>query len=81
MSRIGALSPDDPHRQRKAFRMFLEAVLVQEFGRGRLDENGFDQMVDTVLERMESDAGLNAAMQEAGKLLLAEASPHRGKDS
>ena len=81
VSRIGILSPDDPQRQRKAFRMFLESVLMQEFGRGRLGENGFDQMVDTVLERMESDAGLSAAMQEAGRLLLAEAAPHRGEGS
>jgi hypothetical protein len=75
--RVSALSPDDPHRQRKAFRLFLESVLMQEFGRGRLDDRGFGQMIDTVLERMESDTGLSAAMQEAGDFLLAEAESHR----
>lgn len=71
--RVRALSPDDPQRQRKAFRLFLESVLMQEFGRDRLDDKGFDQMVDAVLQRMESDAELNAALHEAGNLLLAEA--------
>lgn len=73
--RVRALSPDDPQRQRKAFRLFLESVLVQELGRDRLDDKGFDQMVDTVLQRMESDAGLKAALHEAGNLLFAEAVP------
>ncbi|WP_145744333.1 hypothetical protein [Variovorax beijingensis] len=73
--RVRALSPDDPQRQRKAFRLFLESVLMQEFGRERLDVKGFDQMVDAVLQRMESDTELNAALQEAGNLLLAEAMP------
>jgi hypothetical protein len=81
--RVRALSPNDPQRQRKAFRLFLESVLMQEFGRERLDVKGFDQMVDAVLQRMESDAELNAALQEAGSLLLAEATstqPPAGTD-
>lgn len=73
--RVRALSPDDPQRQKKAFRLFLESVLMQEFGRDRLDGKGFDQMVDAVLQRMENDAELNAALHEAGNLLLIEAAP------
>lgn len=73
--RVRALSPDDPQRQRKAFRLFLESVLMQAFGRDRLDDRGFDQMVDAVLQRMESDAALHAALREAGDLLLADATP------
>ncbi|WP_418124761.1 hypothetical protein [Variovorax sp. 160MFSha2.1] len=71
--RVRSLAADDPHRERKAFRLFLESVLVQAFGRDRLDDRGFDQMVDTVLERMESDPQLHAALREAGSLLLADA--------
>lgn len=71
--RVRSLSPDDPQRQRKAFRLFLESVLMQAFGRDRLDDRGFDQMVDAVLERMESDPQLHAALREAGDLLLADA--------
>lgn len=73
--RVRALSPNDPQRQRKAFRLFLESVLIQEFGRDRLDDKGFDQMIDAVLQRMEGDAQLNAALHEAGNFLLAEAAP------
>lgn len=76
--RVRALSPDDPQRQRKAFRLFLESVLTQAFGRERLDDRGFDQMVDAVLERMEGDAELHAALREAGDLLLADAQPGPG---
>lgn len=71
--RVRSLSPDDPQRQRKAFRLFLESVLMQAFGRDRLDDRGFDQMVDAVLQRMESDPQLHAALREAGDLLLADA--------
>ncbi len=71
--RVRSLSPDDPQRQRKAFRLFLESVLIQAFGRDRLDDRGFDQMVDAVLQRMEGDPQLHAALREAGGLLLADA--------
>jgi hypothetical protein len=73
--RVRALSPDDPQRQRKAFRIFLESVLMQAFGRRRPDAHGFDQLVDTVLHRMEDDAALEAALREAGGLLLADVMP------
>ena len=71
--RVRGLSPDDPQRQRKAYRLFLESVLVQAFGRERLSDRGLDQMVDVVLQRMESDAQLLAALRQAGDQLLADA--------
>ena len=73
--RARALSPTDPERERKAFRLFLESVLIQSFGRDRMGEAGFDQMVDAVLQRMESDVGLRSAMKQAASLLLTEAQP------
>ena len=78
--RVRALSPDDPQRGRKAFRLFLESVLVQAFGRDRLDDRGFDQMVDAVLQRMEGDPALHEMVHEAGELLLADAG-HGGPPS
>ena len=71
--RVRALAPEDPQRQRKAFRLFLESVLMQAFGRERLDDRGFDQLVDAVMQQMESDADLHSALREAGDQLLAEA--------
>jgi len=73
--RVRALSPDDPQRQRKAFRLFLESILMQTFGRERIDGLAFDQMVDAVMRKMETDSELHAAMREAGGLLLADATP------
>ncbi|RIX79082.1 hypothetical protein [Acidovorax cavernicola] len=73
--RVRALSPDDPQRQRKAFRLFLESILMQTFGRERIDGLAFDQMVDAVMQKMEADVELHAAMREAGGLLLADATP------
>lgn len=73
--RVRALSPDDPQRQRKAFRLFLESVLMQTFGRERIDGIAFDQMVDAVMQRMEGDEELHTALREAGDLLLADSKP------
>lgn len=71
--RVRALSPDDPQRQRKAFRIFLESVLLEEFGRDRLGDPGFDRLIDQVLQQMEADPELQAAVRQAGDLLLADA--------
>lgn len=71
--RVRALSPDDPQRQRKAFRLFLESLLLQTLGRDRIDGHALDQLVDTVMQRMEADAELQTAMREAGDFLLADA--------
>ncbi len=67
------LSPDDPRRRRKAFRVFLEAVLGQEFGPELAGSASFSDLVGQVLARMESDDELTTAMDEAGEQLLAQA--------
>ena len=69
--RVRALGADDPHRHRKAFRIFLEATLLQEFGRDRVNDPGFGELIDEVMIQMESDPALGAAMHEAGGHLLA----------
>lgn len=68
--RVRALSPDDPQRPRKAFRIFLESVLMQEFGRDRANDPGFHQLIDQVMHQMEGDEGLNSAVLQAGEILL-----------
>lgn len=68
--RVRALSPDDPQRPRKAFRIFLESVLTQEFGRDRASDPGFHQLIDQVMHQMEGDEGLNCAVLQAGEILL-----------
>jgi len=71
--RVQGIAMDDPQRKRKTFRIFLESVLLQEFGMNLIGDSGFQQVVEEVLQRMESDNELHAAMQEASTLLLEQA--------
>lgn len=68
--RVAALTPDDPQRRRKVFRIFLESVLALEFGPQLIGDNDFDQLVEKVLVHMESDSELNTMMNEAALALL-----------
>ncbi|HEY5800280.1 MAG TPA: hypothetical protein VIT92_08660, partial [Burkholderiaceae bacterium] len=68
--RVQALDPDDPGRGRKAFRIFLEAVLLGEFGNGLINDPGFYQMVENVQDTMERDPAMAAAIQGATRQLL-----------
>jgi hypothetical protein len=67
---VSAISADDPQRRRKAFRIYLQAVLARECGIRGVDEPGFQELVDRVLESMETDARLKNAVGDAGDLLL-----------
>jgi len=70
--RVRGLSSEDPQRRRKALRIFLESVLAQELGPQLVGDIAFDQLVEEVLQQMESDQDLRASMDEAGDLLLAD---------
>jgi hypothetical protein len=70
---ILSIQQDDPNRQRKAFRIYLTCVLVQEFGTAVTVDPGFSGLVDRVQDTMEADAQLLRAMEEAGELLLRNA--------
>ena len=69
--RVQAIDPDDPDRRRKAFRVFLESVLLAELGEALINDAGFYQLVDQVQTRMQADGDLARAMDEAADLLLA----------
>jgi hypothetical protein len=69
--RVQAIDPGDPDRRRKAFRVFLESVLLAELGEALINDPGFYQLVDQVQSRMQTDADLARAMDEAADLLLA----------
>lgn len=72
-ARIQALSPDDPDRKQKALRIFLESVLLQEFGAHLLQDPSFSRMVDAVQVRMQSDSEMAAAADQLGDVLLSGA--------
>ncbi|HWW08333.1 hypothetical protein [Collimonas sp.] len=69
--RVKVIDPDDPQRERKAFRIFLESVLLAELGGDLINDPAFYQMVEDVQLQMESDPGLALAVSQAAKLLLA----------
>ncbi|MCE3261331.1 MAG: hypothetical protein K0R43_410 [Pseudoduganella sp.] len=68
--RIAALDPSDPERGRKAFRHFLEAVLLQQFGAQLANDAAFQELTCTLQQRMEHDPELAPLVQQAIALLL-----------
>jgi hypothetical protein len=69
--RVLVIAPDDPQRERKAFRIFLESVLLAELGGELINDPAFYQMVEDVHQQMENDPGLASAVSQAARLLLA----------
>jgi len=68
--RIRAIPRDDPQRERKAFRLFLETVIVAELGTALVNDPSFAVMIDHVQRQMESDPQLAQASLEAARALL-----------
>lgn len=75
--RVRALDPHDPDRGRKAFRIFLECVLLAELGEELINDHTFYDMVDQVQRTMESSPQIAAAMAKAVSRLLEPASGPR----
>jgi hypothetical protein len=71
--RIQSLSPDDPDRKKKALRIYLESVLLQEFGANLVHDPSFAEMVDAVQQQMQADQQLAAVADELSGLLVAGA--------
>jgi len=70
-SRVSIIDPDDPQRERKAFKIFLESVLIAELGDALVNDPAFYTMVEAVQQQMEADPELAMAIRSATKLLLA----------
>lgn len=69
--RVQALDPDDPKRNSKAFRIFLESVLLSELGMDLINDQAFYHMVDQIQRTMEQDPAIAAAIEQAVANLLA----------
>jgi hypothetical protein len=67
---VVAIEPNDPDRRRKAFRVYLQAILARECGVRQTDDQGFQALVDRVQQSMEADPRLRKAIDTAGDLLL-----------
>lgn len=73
--RIGALSPDDPDRRRKALRIYLESALLKEFGTSLGASAEFASMLDEVQQQMQRDDVLSASGRAAADWLLLRCRP------
>lgn len=73
LQRVAAISPEDPHRRRKTFRVFLETILLDELGDGLVADPRFFRMVDDIHRHMESDKELAPVIDQAIDLMLSPA--------
>jgi hypothetical protein len=62
--RLRALDPNDPGRQQKARRVFLESVLSWQFGDELLLDRGFEEMIAGVQEALQSHPGLEQRLAQ-----------------
>ena len=69
--RIQALAADDPQRKDKALRIFLETVLLQEFGGQLASDASFADMLHAVQEQMRADRHIAEAADELAAILIA----------
>jgi hypothetical protein len=70
-SRVALIDKDDPDRERKALRVFLEAVLLAELGTGLAADPRFAEMLDHIQDQFDADPELARAATEAARHLLA----------
>lgn len=56
--RVRDIRADDPARGRKAFRVFLEAILLSQFGQPLANDPKFHQLVSDVQREMEASAAI-----------------------
>ncbi|RKP48428.1 hypothetical protein [Trinickia fusca] len=73
MQRVASIDPDDPQRARKAFRVFLETVLLAELGEEHVNDPAFYELVGKVQQQMEAHPTLAHAIERASEALLAAA--------
>lgn len=70
LQRIRALAQDDPQRRRKAFRIFMESVLLNQLGRSLVGDLEFSQLVDRVVQQIEEDPSLRQSSVLAAEILI-----------
>jgi hypothetical protein len=70
--RVKKLARDDPRRGPKAFRVFLEAVLLSHFGDDLINDAKFFQLVDDVQNAMESEPQCQRMVDSAIAHLLSQ---------
>jgi len=72
-ARVRQIGRDDPQRGRKAFRVFLEAVLLTHLGEELMNDPRFYQLLDDVQRALEDDPSSAGLVKQAVDHLLAGA--------
>ena len=70
--RVRQIARDDPQRGRKAFTVFLEAVLVSHFGEQMVSDPQFYRVLDDVQGAMEADPACAVLVADAIEHLLSQ---------
>lgn len=70
--RVAQIARDDAQRGRKAFRVFLEAVLLSQLGEQLLNDPKFFQLVDDIQFAMEAEPGCRLLIDSAIAQLLSD---------
>jgi hypothetical protein len=68
--RIRQIHPDDPKKGRKAFRIFLESILLSRFGEHLINDAKFHKLVDDIQDTMEADPATAQLIDKAIAHLL-----------
>lgn len=63
--RINQIDKLDPDRVSKAFRIFLESILIAEFGSQLINDPRFFQMIDSIKSQMQGDFELSEMIKSA----------------
>jgi hypothetical protein len=69
--RVAVIDRADPDRRRKAFAVFLESLLLEEWGAELINDPAFYQLVATVQDQMRERPELSELMDQAADRLLA----------
>ena len=69
--RIRQIAPGDPQRGRRAFRVFLGAVLLSHFGEELMHDPKFYQLLGDVQDALEADPASSLLVRDAIAQLLA----------
>ncbi len=69
--RVAQLGASDPDRKKKAFRIFLECLMLREWGDALQSDPQFEQLVARVQQQMQDDPQLAEMVDEAAAKLLA----------
>ncbi len=68
--RVRTIDRADPSADSKAMHVFLESVLLAEFGDHLINDPAFHQIVDEVQRQMQGNAELAGMMRRAARSLL-----------